>query len=119
MNDSPAGPAHTHDFFTPVDWRWRRAARIVEGTGAASRRDDAVTAALVRLLQSRSLPDKPTRARAERRWRALPAALQLRDGDGALRSEVEARILAAQDDEEIAARCPYPPEVVGLYHDCF
>jgi hypothetical protein len=107
--------------YLSVAWRWRRSGYLLRhGRQPLPQLDDALT-------------EQAWRFRLERRWcqteadwrqlaEAFPdhmGALQLRLGPRQLRWQVEARLLAGQDDAAIAACCAIPASVTKIYHDCF
>jgi hypothetical protein len=117
--------AHDCDFqlpplypFRPPDWRWQAARGDVE----EGRDFGAEDPTLNTLIEFQHELKRARTATAKRRvahdWPDLSAAHRLRSAD-APRWEVEARILAGQDDATIAARCCLSPEAVRFYHDAF
>lgn len=110
--------------FRPPDWRWRHAQGVAASGRRISRnRDDPESIAAIRYL--RMLPGCRTdcdRARLAAQWPAHHAAHQLAESDGPLVWEVQAvqaRLLADQTDEEIAARCGPSAEAVHWYEALF
>lgn len=101
--------------FRELDWRWRRAERLVsEGRPFLPRRDDAATGRCVAYLR-----DQKQRRDLARRHPDLHAAHTVWAADGDLRAALEARILAGQSDAEIAQAICMTPEGVGTFHDSF
>jgi hypothetical protein len=110
-----------HSTFRVLDWRWQRAGYLVDGVRLLSRRyDDRETIAAARCL--RALGRRHTqneRTRLLQKWPALVAAKKLAEDGGPLRDEVQARILAAQNDAEIAASCHLTPATVHWFECLF
>jgi hypothetical protein len=105
------------NFFREVNWRWRRAQRIVNADLPISRsRDDTETILAARFLSAlaRCRTDKG-RAHVEKTYLALHAAKRLNEADGPALWEIKARILADQTDDEIAAHCGLSPETVRWF----
>jgi hypothetical protein len=104
-----------------VDWRAERACRVVEDdVRPRIPQDDAETLALVGYLRARKkCRTEGDRTLLRRDWPALHAAWELAEGDALLRWEVEARLLARQTDEEIAARCGLDPHTVRSFEAIF
>lgn len=112
---------HHYDFSRPLDWRLQHARRLLEnGCRSSSYRHDPDLIALVQFLraEARCHSDRD-RVRLEQRWLALHAAQHLHISDGPLRFEVQARILAGQTDDEIAARCRLTPSAVHWFEAVF
>jgi hypothetical protein len=104
---------------SPPDWRWRRAAFIVEHGRRLSARDDAVVRKAVAYRRALArCRGEAGRRRLANRHPGLHAAVGLTQ-DGGARRVVEAALLAGADDVTIAARCAVPAAVVGLFHDLF
>lgn len=90
-------------------WRWQEAERICDDpTGARSTDDPVIQAAATYLLSDDAS-----------RFPLIEAARKIFESDGVLRAEIEARILAGQDDAEIAEKCNIPPELVAVYESLF
>ena len=105
----------------PVDWRWRRAQRLIEGGRYASRqRDDAVTCRAVHFLRAlRRAHSRRARLGLARSKPHLYAAHQVHIGPWQRRVEVEARLLARQTPEVIAAAVGATTEDITAFHDLF
>src|SRR4051794_4434349 len=104
-----------------LSWRWERAQAIVASRRRlSSRRDDAATTALVHYLrdQERRRPAR-SRSSAGSTWSAIDQARRLMQQGGDQRSELEARILAGQSDEEIANRLTLPAETITWFEATF
>ena len=107
-----------HRLFRPLDWRWQAAREVVPERREAGTNDASLeTLALFQRALNRA-HSAAARRRVARDWPELSAAHRLRSAD-APRWEVEARILAGQDDATIAARCGLTSGAVRLYHDAF
>jgi hypothetical protein len=105
------------NFFRPLDWRLRRARGLVaDGRRGSPRRDDAATLQLVGYLRAlgRCRAERD-RAAVRKKWPDLDAARRLHEGGGPRRDEVEARLVAGQDDDAVAARCGLTPGAVAAY----
>lgn len=114
-----------HNPFQPVDLRWRRCHYLVRHGRRPSRdRDDHATFDGWRyLLDRRTCRDRRDQERLAQRHPAVAAAYylsrQTRLAEPLKKAEVEARLLARQEDETIAARCGLSAAAVGAYHDLF
>jgi len=109
---------HAHDFFRALDWRLVAARQLVAGKRSRRRRHtiDPVVARLTSVLKTEAGRSKSHKTLAtDADLAAWRQAVQLRDAGGLLKDEVEARLLAGQTDEEIAARCRLSPAAVGWY----
>jgi hypothetical protein len=102
--------------FRHVDWRYRRAIALHTGQlEYRARREDAWVRLALALLQGRRV-----RGGVERRFHAAEAnRLRFASGSGDVRVELEARLLAGQDDSAIAARLELSPGVVAAYERLF
>lgn len=99
-----------------VDWRWRRTQRIVaERLHVSGRTDDPQTLAAVRYCQTLH----GGRGRGPLSMAAMTAAHQLADSDDPLKWEIRARILAGQLDDDIAAACLVPADVLYWFEAMF
>jgi hypothetical protein len=99
----------------PVDWRDRAAAAVLMGT-ADQVVDDGLLAEYV--AYRRAVASARSRAdfiQIYARWPGVAAADQLARTRSWLRWEVEARLLAGQADNRIAARCTLYPGAVCWY----
>src|SRR5262245_65697277 len=101
-----------HDPFTPPDRRRRRCEYLVEhGRRPCTTRDDTITWDAWRYFHGLSrCKDDADREGLERRFPALAEAHRLFIADEPLqRATLEARLLAAEDDDFIAGKCGLPP----------
>src|SRR5262245_48764206 len=112
--DATAPDYQTRNPSRPVDFRWRAACSAVVDHHPLPWWHDPETAAAIDYLRER---DQTTAApeRLGGRWPGLLAAHRLSAEDGPLRWEVQARVLAAQTDDEIAVRCGLAPEAVRWF----
>lgn len=103
----------------PLDWRHRRALELVEhadGPRRCDRHDDAwIRADRAFLAAWMRAADARARAALARRSPDLDHATRLAGGADGPRAEVEARVLARQPVEEIAARRGLPFGAVAAY----
>jgi hypothetical protein len=109
-----------HPLQSPA-WRWRRAQWLAQrGRRCSCRRDDVETRSADGYLRAlaRSRPGTPFAA-ILRRYPAVHGAHQLHEQGGALRVEVQARLLARQSTEEIARRTSVAVEVVQRFEALF
>jgi hypothetical protein len=110
---------HRYSPLTSVDWRWRRAQRLVEHRQARSRlRDDAATrraASYVRDLARYGGLSPKLAGKHPQIW----AAHRLRQSDGPARLVVEARILARQTSDAIAQLTGIDADVVDAFEAVF
>jgi hypothetical protein len=107
--------------FRPLDWRWGLASRLA-ATGARTRRRwvDGWVRRAARYLRRLGPDGRPTRGGRREADPAVAAAAALRSGgDPALLLEVEARLLAGQGYDEVAARCGLDAGVVEAYEKIF
>jgi hypothetical protein len=111
----------TGDPYLSVAWRWRRSGYLLRhGRQPLPQLDDALTQQAWRFrLERRG-------CQTEADWRQLAeafpdhtGALQLRLGPRHQRWQVEARLLAGQEDAAIAVCCSVPASVIKAYHDLF
>ncbi len=110
----PANP------FKPLDWRWQRALQLLAPKTRRRRWDDGgvVRAGSFCKVLARVHGD----SRHPRLVRGHPEVLgayNLRQGNPHDSSEIEARLLAGQSDEEIGDRIGVPPAVIDLYEQLF
>lgn len=111
-----------HDPFLPPDLRWRRCWYLIRHGRWPSRiRDDPATFAGWRYLHDRrACRGRSDYERLAQRHPAVAAAHRLfRKAPALRRAEIEARLLARQADDAIAARCGLSAAAVGAYHDLF
>jgi hypothetical protein len=95
------------------DWRYRRARHLDAGRiDYRPRREDA----WVRLILSRLQSRKVRGLEARRRVAALAEAHRIRyEADHYVHMEIEARLLAGQDDDQIGGRLCLEPGVIEAY----
>lgn len=105
----------------PPDWRYRRALELFNShRPALLRRDDRWVRQLLGELRSRRRgAGSPLQAAGDRHESTIATALELHDGGDALRSVVEAYLLAAARPAEIAERTGLPVAAIEAYHACF
>ncbi len=114
-----------HNPFQPLDLRWRRCHYLVRHGRRPSRdRDDHATFDGWRyLLDRKTCRDHGDPEWLAQRHPAVAAAYYLshlaRLAEPLKKAEVEARLLARQSDDAIAARCGLSAAAVGAYHDLF
>jgi hypothetical protein len=102
--------------------RWLRCQYLVEhGREPFPALDDALTLDAWRFLRDmRQCLDDAERQRLAQRHPSVAAAYQLFTQVGPLqRAEMEARVLAGENDEIIALKCRCTPAVIAAYHDLF
>jgi hypothetical protein len=109
------------DPFRPVDWRWRRAADLLDqGEPLPVADDRAVREAAAFLKAWRSCQDEVDRQRMALDMPALYGAHRLsRAADAFAKWEVEARLLTKESYALIAEKCGLTAEVVTAYHHTF
>jgi hypothetical protein len=98
--------------------RWRRATYLVEHDRRPSRvHDDAITRQAWRLLRGLARnPDETARQRLEKRLAAVAEARRFAlSAEPLRRDELEARLLAGQDDDVIAVKLGLSPAGVAAY----
>ncbi|MFO0953993.1 MAG: hypothetical protein U0835_23130 [Isosphaeraceae bacterium] len=110
-----------HDPAFRVDTAWRRAgALLARGGRVSDRRDGPETIAAVAYLRALGKADGPRRVEKVREsFPVIAAAHEVARGDGRLCWEVEARLLAGQDDDEVALACGLGHGVVGWFQALF
>src|SRR5262249_23286592 len=111
-----------HDPFRPLPRRRLRVEYLLaHGRRPGLRPDDRLTGTGFRFLWAyQRCSDDAARARLARRHPALAEAHAFFSTATPLaRAEVEARLLAGQDDGGIAARCGLSAEAVMWFHDVF
>jgi len=97
-------------------WRWMRAGMVAKRSVPQFLPwDDDVVRDLEAFRRSLDSDDPARQAAAAARWPTYHAALQVFDAAGPQRWELEARILAAQNHIEIAAKVDLPVDVVDAY----
>jgi len=110
-----------HDPRKDPAWRWHRSGYLLDHGRQPLRRDDDATreAWLFRRALGRCRGEEDRESLA-RDFPALVDAHRLFTTDEPLRrAELEARLLAGQTDDVIAARCGMTPADVTSYHDVF
>jgi hypothetical protein len=108
-----------HDPFRPLDWRLRHARHRIVHRQSPRRDDDPATRLAVTFLRRRVRDGRRSTAQPRESWAAAETACALAARADLRRSEVEARILAGQDDPEIGRRCELAPEAVSLFEAPF
>jgi hypothetical protein len=105
----------------PPDWRHRRARDLLAGHRPASLRSDDLWIRRVLALLTSRRRDAGPRAQATCNLRdpAVATAIELHAGGDALRTVVEAWLLAAVPPPEIAERTGLPATGIEAYHACF
>jgi hypothetical protein len=120
--DAKTTPIRYDDFNfsrTP-DVRWQRANHLARsGLSVASHDEPETLAALEYLRAAADCRSDADRTQLDRRWPGIAAAVRLYAVDGPGRWAVEARIVAGQSDEQIAALCSLSPETVQWYEALF
>jgi hypothetical protein len=109
-----------HDANQEPSWRWLRCQYLLEYSRAPFRElDDALTQQAWRFLRElRRCRDAADRELLAERHPLLAAAYQFfRKAPVLKRAEIEARLLAREDDDTIAQKCNLRPSVVAVYHD--
>jgi hypothetical protein len=102
-----------------TDWRWARACRVVEsGRRFGPRSDDAPTRLAVRHLTWRA-DGSPQGGGRAKRFADIAAAHEIYEKAGEMRLAIEARLLARQSFDEIAALTGVPTSVVVLFESLF
>ena len=108
-----------YDFFSPPEWRWLRARDLVEqGLHYAPHRDDVETGRAARYLRALASPGRRA-GMTLASMRDIGEALLLHESGGSQRLLVEARQLAGQGSQEIAALTNTPVAVVLAYESLF
>ena len=108
---------HPSSPYLPLDWRWQTAAILAGQARRVGRRHDAAVRRCVRFR--RALNSGMDARRLDRLDAELNTAYRLEIGDARSRNEVQARLLAAQSDAEIAVCCGLPAMVIQVYHASF
>jgi hypothetical protein len=111
----------TRNPYLSVAWRWRRSGYLLRhGRQPLPQLDDDHTReAWLFRRQWRRCWTEDDRLQLADDFPDHMGALQLRLGPRQRRWQVEARLLAGQDDVAIAACCSVPASVIKMYHDCF
>jgi hypothetical protein len=103
----------------PLDWRWRRACSLAtQGRRVRPAQDDALTGLAARFL-SWLRAGAPARGRRPASFADVAIARLLHEHGGLTRLAVQARLLAGQDLEAIAACTGLPPATVAMYEALF
>jgi hypothetical protein len=115
LDCSPACP------WRPVDWRWQMAVWVAEGRRRPEHPwvDDRIRRAsrFVAVLARRAYPNNQ---HLVRRFGAIAEAHRLHvAASQPVRAELEARLIAGQDDDAIAGKMGLSPAAVGTHHDLF
>jgi hypothetical protein len=107
--------------FRPPDWRWRRAADLVDEGGPLSPgHDDGPVREAVRYLRAwRGCQAEADRQRLARDMPDLYGAHQLHLARSFQTWEAQARLLTEEPFETIAEKCGCSPRVIDTYHDTF
>jgi hypothetical protein len=115
LDNDPADP------FLPLDWRWRRAAVLLDHGELFTVADDyAVREAAAFLRAWRSCQDEVDRPRLALDMPALYGAHRLsRAADAFAKWEVEARLLTDEPYARIAEKCGRETQVIKAYHETF
>jgi hypothetical protein len=111
-----------HDPFEDLALRWRRSEYLLAHHREPSPRlDDAVTHEAWRFVHDlRRCRDDRDRERLAVDHPAVTAAYQLFNQAATWkRAQMEARLLARENDEMIGKKCQMTPAVVAAYHDLF
>lgn len=114
MKTTPTYPQRLlYDVSRPLDWRWQRASSLAQQQcPLLAERDDEQTLTAAHYLGR-------TKRRPGSEYYGLVQAIQLTEGGTSLIGEVQARILAGQDDHVIADRGSLAPEDVYWYEALF
>jgi hypothetical protein len=109
------------NIFRPVDWRWRRAADLVDGGGPlCPGHDDGPVQEAMRYLRAwRRCRAEADRQRLARDMHDLYGAHQLYLARSFQTWEAQARLLTEEPFEVIASKCGSHPRVIEAYHDMF
>jgi hypothetical protein len=109
------------NLFRPPDWRWLRAADLVDGGEAfCPGHDDAPVQAAVQYLRAwRRCRAEADRQRLARDMPDLYGAHQLHLARSLRTWEAQARLLTEEPFEVIASKCGSSPRVIDAYHDTF
>jgi hypothetical protein len=111
-----------HDPFRPPDRRWRRCLYLLRHRHRPfiDHDDDATRAGWRYLREGRVCRNRRDHDRLAERHPAVAPAHHLYSREASLRrAEVEARLLARQSDEDVAAQCSLSAAAVRAYHDLF
>jgi hypothetical protein len=105
----------------PVDWRWRRAGRLLElGLRSSASRDDEPTRMAKRYRAGlRRCRDEADRWRLERKMPDVAGAVAIFEGEPTTRGAVEARLLAGEPIEVVARKTALTPRAVATFEAVF
>ena len=104
----------------PPHWRSLCARSLAEGEDTEWPSDDPVVQECTQYVHAvAAAKDDAELVAVRNRWPALAAAHEIAQRDEPGRWELEARLLAGQSDEEIAAQCNIPAEVVNWHEALF
>jgi hypothetical protein len=115
--DSTALWCHPRNPNRPLDWKWQLAGTLAGQARRAGRRHDAAVHRCARFR--RALDSGMDARRLDRLDPELNTAFRVHIGDAQARIEVQARLLAAQTDAEIAVCCGLPAAAIEVYHASF
>jgi hypothetical protein len=108
-----------HSPCRPTDWRWRRACSLVaQGRRLRPGQDDALTGLACRYLMWLQA-GAPARGRRVAAFADVAVARLVHEHGGLTRVAVQARLLAGQDAEAVAACTGLPPPIVAVYEGLF
>jgi hypothetical protein len=109
------------NLFRPPDWRWRRAADLVDDGGPLSPgHDDGPVEQAMRYLRAwRRCRAEAGRQRLARDMPDLYGAHQLHLARSFRTWEAQARLLTEEPFETIASKCGSDPRVIETFHDTF
>jgi hypothetical protein len=112
---------HATEFLPPPDWRWLTACALHSLPRRRRRRpgDPMWLASLLELAESVYPDGRKRRGRRSPLRPELLRAFELYQACDPLRWEVDARILAGQSDEEVAAATVIPADAVAAYEHAF
>ena len=108
---------HPSSPYLPLDWRWQSAGILAGQAGRVGRRHDAAVHRCVRFRQA--LNSGMNARRLDRLDPELNTAYRVHIGDARARNEVQARLVAAQSDAEIAVCCGLSTAAIEVYHASF
>ncbi|MBR9803265.1 hypothetical protein GYB59_16950 [bacterium] len=100
--------AQTSPFVLPY-WRWEAAQKL-------SRAPSLVRQSTDPLLRDAAIY---VRTKDRKRFPLIHSAREIFESDEIQRTELEARILAGQNNETVGAKCELCPQQVAVYHDLF
>jgi hypothetical protein len=109
-----------NDPFRRLDWHWWCATQVVaDGKRGSPYRHDAETIVLIKFWREEKRRGDRTGSRAVSEWWPLDEVVALHQEGGLKCAEIQALILAGQDDKMIAERCGAAPEIVDWYERTF